>query len=378
MKMVWKRAWAYCPLDFSSTPFEIENEIQVIELPINSCGEAVRIRLSNLYGSMPLRFSWIRLNNEEGTAFTFAGREYAEVLPGQTLLSDPLHSEIRPDRPLTVVTCVREKTTVDCVCSFCTEKAARVSLSDADTGAVINPLRSMTAQDPRCRLVYGLCEAEVLCPDTTATIVAFGDSITHMSFWTGEIQRRLQNRFPGRGNIINLGIGGNRILRDTPEAAGLGALFGEAGIRRYEAEVFHGDETAVLVLEGVNDLWHPYAYQLPQEICAAEELAKGLESYAKTAAAHGIPAWCGTVMPFGGLETATQEMEHERNKLNAWLRSSACFTGILDYDMALRDAADPLKLDPMYDSGDHLHPNPAGGKRMADIIPMETILGTKK
>ena len=39
-----------------------------------------------------------------------------------------------------------------------------------------------------------------------------------------------------------------------------------------------------------------------------------------------------------------------------------------DFDRALRDPGRPWHLRPAYDSGDHLHPNPAGGRAIAEAI----------
>ena len=374
MEKLWKRVWAYCPLDLSASSFCVCNEVQRIELPVNARGEGIRIRLSNAYGKAPLPFRWIRLGGGDERSFSFLGSHEVCLMPGQELWSDPLPAEVEPDRTVVIETCVTENTPVDTGVCFCTEKAGRVHFTDAVTGAMLSPFRGMTAQDPRCRVIYGLCEAEVLCGADTAVIAAFGDSITHMSFWTGALQQTMLRKYPGRGNVIDLGIGGNRILRDTPEKAGVGRLFGPAGIRRFEKEVFHGDETAVLILEGVNDLWHPFAYDLPEERCGADDLIRGLSFYASAARKHHGPAWCGTVLPFIGQETVTWEMEEERLKLNAWIRASACFAGVLDYDRALRDPGCPERLDPRYDSGDHLHPGLSGGERMAEEIPLDAVL----
>lgn len=43
---------------------------------------------------------------------------------------------------------------------------------------------------------------------------------------------------------------------------------------------------------------------------------------------------------------------------------------MIDSDAAVRDAADPLRLNPAYDSGDHLHPNDAGMAAMANAVPL--------
>jgi lysophospholipase L1-like esterase len=40
----------------------------------------------------------------------------------------------------------------------------------------------------------------------------------------------------------------------------------------------------------------------------------------------------------------------------------------------MRDPANPLRLNPAYDSGDQLHPNDAGYQAMADAIDLDMLL----
>jgi lysophospholipase L1-like esterase len=41
---------------------------------------------------------------------------------------------------------------------------------------------------------------------------------------------------------------------------------------------------------------------------------------------------------------------------------------VIDFDLATRDPADPLRLLPAYDPGDHVHPNDLGNQAMANVI----------
>ncbi len=41
----------------------------------------------------------------------------------------------------------------------------------------------------------------------------------------------------------------------------------------------------------------------------------------------------------------------------------------------MRDPADPLTMNPAYDSGDHLHPNDAGYQVMASAISLHMLFG---
>jgi lysophospholipase L1-like esterase len=46
---------------------------------------------------------------------------------------------------------------------------------------------------------------------------------------------------------------------------------------------------------------------------------------------------------------------------------------VVDFDAAMRDPADPLRLNRAYDSGDHLHPNDAGMVVMANAVPLRYL-----
>ena len=60
--------------------------------------------------------------------------------------------------------------------------------------------------------------------------------------------------------------------------------------------------------------------------------------------------------------------------MNRWIRTGGAFDDVIDFDAVMRDPADPLRLNPGYDSGDHLHPNDVGYQAMADAISLQTLL----
>jgi lysophospholipase L1-like esterase len=72
----------------------------------------------------------------------------------------------------------------------------------------------------------------------------------------------------------------------------------------------------------------------------------------------------------------TPENESVRQEVNAWLRDSREFDGLIDLDGLLRDPDHATRLLPAYDSGDHLHPNDAGYAAAADAIPL-SVLGIR-
>jgi lysophospholipase L1-like esterase len=117
----------------------------------------------------------------------------------------------------------------------------------------------------------------------------------------------------------------------------------------------------VIVFDGINDIgyWHN-----------TDELIAGLTTIAERAHAKGIKVIGGTITPYGcDGGCFGPEQEASRQQVNAFVRTSDVFDGVADFDAALRDPADPSRLLAAYDA-DHLHPNVAGQKAMADAIDL--------
>jgi lysophospholipase L1-like esterase len=72
--------------------------------------------------------------------------------------------------------------------------------------------------------------------------------------------------------------------------------------------------------------------------------------------------------PWQGWRSYTPELEAVREAVNSWIRTGGGFDAVADLDAATRDPANPHQLLPAYDSGDHLHPNDAGDRAMADAV----------
>jgi lysophospholipase L1-like esterase len=62
--------------------------------------------------------------------------------------------------------------------------------------------------------------------------------------------------------------------------------------------------------------------------------------------------------------------EADRQAVNRWIREKGHFDAVIDFDRIMRDPARPDRLLPAYDSGDALHPSPAGYRAMGDAIPL--------
>ena len=122
----------------------------------------------------------------------------------------------------------------------------------------------------------------------------------------------------------------------------------------------------VILLEGVNDIGGARAPG--QAAAVARNLVVAYREIIDRVHARGLRIYGATIPPFGGSQYGGDEREAARQTVNQWIRSGGTFDAVIDFDAALRDPAQPSCLLPVVDSGDHLHPNEAGYRLMADAI----------
>jgi lysophospholipase L1-like esterase len=124
------------------------------------------------------------------------------------------------------------------------------------------------------------------------------------------------------------------------------------------------------VLEGINDIGRAAQPGYASETVTADELIAGYRQLIARAHARGVKIQVGTLLPFKDANYWSDQGEAARQAVNAWIRSNTDADGGIDFDAVMRDPAEPLKLAAAYDSGDHLHPNDAGFRAMADAIDL--------
>jgi lysophospholipase L1-like esterase len=97
----------------------------------------------------------------------------------------------------------------------------------------------------------------------------------------------------------------------------------------------------------------------------------GIKQIIERAHAAGIKVIGTTLLPFEGVLRpgyATPEHMEKRDAINQWIRSGDGFDGFVDFDAVVRDPAQPERLLPRYDGGNHFEPSEAGEGAMAAAV----------
>lgn len=343
-------------------------------------GSRLRVRLSNVHGTAPLTVEGAsvalalapgkaQIDGASTRALTFDGNPSVMIPAGAEYYSDPVALEVKPASDLAVSLYFKEAPPRQTshsgsrATSFFT-KGNRIMDAEWDGAGTIGRW-------------FVVSDVDVQAPRGTGALVAVGDSITDgygvttdgNNRWPDLLAARLRQDGQQVG-IVNTGIGGGRVLRD-----GLGPNLAS----RFDRDVLsRAGVTHALVFIGVNDLGvqHRNTPDLPadrKKLLADLRLAH--RQLAERAKARGICMIGATITPYVGSDYYHPEPENEadRQEMNDWIRKSGVFDAVVDFDAALRDRADPQRINKPLDSGDHLHPSLTGYRVLADAVPLDLL-----
>ena len=393
----WVSIWgasAYTPIQFPWMPPEsaIANKtIRMIVRP-TAGGQQLRVRFSNAFGATPLKINaasvavaeeGAKIKAGTGHALTFGGRLSISIPPGAPAVSDPVNLSISPFTVLAISIYLPSNTPISTWHELAKHESYLVGPGDQTAKTELPDAQKNKAW-------FFLSGIDAWTPIATTATVAFGDSITDgdgdrtnsSANWPDQLAARLAADHSGAQiAVINEGISGNRVLHD---GAGVSAL------ARFDRDVLsHPGVTNLIVLEGINDIGFPRvrftemknipvhmkSSPFASEKVSAEEIIAGLQQIIARAREHNIRVFGATLTPFERTNSYDDEGEAIRQDVNRWIRTTDAYDRIFDFDALLRDPEHPSRLRKEFDSGDHIHPNAAGYKAMADSIPLSALRG---
>ncbi len=381
----WVASWGASPqapiaANLSARGFSDQTLREIVYSSVG--GAMVRVRLSNAFGTAPMRIAAasvaVQLRGAEVVAGTvrplsFAGRRAVAIRAGGAVSSDPVVLRVRPGTHLAVSLYLRVPSgpvTQHTQARQVNWVAAGGRTLDTSARAFFVPTQSW----------YLLSGVDVLAPRRDrGAVVALGDSITDGVGATLDANARYPNdlarRFAARPgatlSVVDEGIGGNRVLSET-ECCGVGAVarfrrdvLGQPGVRD------------VILLEGINDIGQSQSrgpLTAPHTPVSALRIVQGYQRIIAMAHAAGLRVFGATLTPFHGARYWTPAGEAKRESINTWIRSSDAFDGVIDFAAAVAQPGDPEQLAPAFDSGDHLHPDAAGYRAMARAVDLAALL----
>jgi lysophospholipase L1-like esterase len=382
----WVVTWGTSPApqlpaeQMRAAKLEFDNQTvrEIVHTSIS--GNTVRVRLSNAYGKQTVEIGSVHIGRRaQGSeivpgsdrVLTFSGRPAVSIPPDALVLSDPVKLDVPASGDL-AISIYLVKPTIGAGIHYSAQQTSYIGRGDLTGAAGISPADTMTSW------VF-LAGVDVLAPETSGAVIAFGDSITDGARSTVDANRRWPNVLAdrllarskgGKIGVVDAGIGGNRILHD----ASSNVRFGVNALARFDRDVLAQPGVKyVIVLEGINDLGHAGTSAPESETVSAEDLIAGMKQMIERAHEKGLKIFGATILPFEGTTFKgyfTPEKEVKRKAVNEWIRTGRAFDGVIDFEKAVRDPKNPDQMLAVYDGGDHLHPGDAGYKAMGEAIDL--------
>jgi hypothetical protein len=354
-------------------------------------GSGVRIRLSNIYGSQPMVLDTVNValpdssNTADPTAIdtttmvpvTFNnGESFAEVMPGEELLSDPITMNVPKLSDLDVTMHFNGLTqyadghsdTVTPLPGLYVVRSQNVATNSTFSGLSYETYNG----------AYNLSEVEVQVPAATREIIAMSESITDGRGAVGiehpwpAVLASLSNAGKTPVAIGNAGIGGNSMF-DSNSCCGVSLL------DRFQRDVLSRNPTDIVLLAGDNDLASH----------SATDIIARYQVFIETAHAQGIKVYGGVNTPIGnivgtdGSSVSTgfysPATEATRDQINAWIQTPGNFDGVIDFSAVVgaNPSSAPLGIaTACYDPDSPIHMDNQGYTAMGTVA-YDVIFGQK-
>lgn len=336
-------------------------------------GDVVRIRISNTHGnkrlvigaaSIALQAQGSEIVPQTLTKLTFGGQDSITISRGGLVFSDPVAFTAPALSNLSVSLFLPEPSG-----TVTTHLAAAQTNYVSTAGDFSDSIDFGAAQE--IPVWNYLTAIDVGRRDDITAIVTLGDSITDGVGSTANANNRWPNYLarmlltdPDEPDfaVVNAGLSGNRVLQENSPR------FGENLLMRFERDVLAlSGVSHIVLLEGINDIG--MARMFAGEDVSPEEIIAGYRQIITRAHARGIKIIGATLTPFEDAGYYSEDGEQKRLAVNAWIRGSGEFDGIIDFEIPVRDPSNPNHLIPSF-TADNLHPNDAGYKAMAESIDL--------
>lgn len=342
---------------------------QIVRVSIGS--DSLRIRFSNAFSTSAVTLKAVKIavstggNTIDATTskeLKFSGKTEVTMNPGAMITSDPISFDLKSRMDLAITIYFGE--TCPNITGHPGSRTTSYLLAGNNTS--VNDFSGSVSTD-HWYIINGI---DVKAPKSSGAVAILGNSITDgrgsgtnkQNRWPDILSERLlKNAGTQQVGVLNLGIGGNCVLKNC---------LGPSGVSRFSRDILKQQGIRwFIIAEGINDIG-----QIP-DLATADKIAQDLIAAYKQmivdAHAQGIKVYGATIMPFKKSFYDAEYRQTARNTVNDWIRNSGNFDAVIDFDKAMRDPNDTLTILPTAHTGDFLHPNEAGYILMGEAVDLK-------
>jgi lysophospholipase L1-like esterase len=376
----WLASWATAP-SMAVGAHSLENQTirQVVRTSLG--GEQIRVRFTNVFGSVPLSVTGARVAHSVGGAaidpatdkeLKFSGSASATIPPGEELVSDAVDLSVEPNTEVAISMyfAAPTQTTTTHVYALrpnyvvAGDALSRETLTDFETFESQTPLGVFASS-------YFLAALDVYRPKANVVVV-FSDSNADAPGSSDDADHQYPNYLARRAltedgalGFVSAAMGGNRLTHN---------FVGPKGLDRFERDVLgQSGVTHVYFYLGANDIG--FESQFPEQAVTPEQFSEALDVIIAKAKARGLRVIGGTFKPveyslFQGEDTWSPELTAKQNAFNEVLIGKTTLDGLIRHDLILADPDQPSRVKPTYLQEDGVHLTREGLQVLANGVDL--------
>lgn len=315
----------------------------------------VRLQLNNLYDEISLDILSLKIysDSSEKKSVTLNGRKNFKIPARLIEWSDWIDIELPKKSYLSI----------DLVSPNKTAHTSGLTIS--------NDLIKTTELDPqKPKYFFGVSGIQVQSNQNYRRIAFFGDSLTNQGNFSAPLSLELESDF--QVMTANYGISGNRLLRPGNSTSEWSTSFGEAGFTRFDHMIANYQPSAVIFMEGINDLLHPGAGSPIEELPSAKAIIKAIQDLQDRCNQNNVFFAPMTITPANGsMNGESPAWNNLKEQLRLEINKNLMeLPNIIDLASFVSSNG---KLKEEFNCGDHVHFSKTGGQVIAKYLKDQLV-----